>query len=241
MAVASGSRSLEPPRARVFGIETVIGALLLGGVALLGAFLAYHQGENRIDAWFYARIPHRKHAWLPDVLVDLGSVPALVLGSVVAVVVTIRRDPWRSLTCGLSPVLATLISDQIVKPLVDRYIAPGELTFPSGTVTVAAALATVAVLVTPPGWKPASVAGSIAALVGVCLSVLVLRWHFATDVIGACGLGIGVVLCVDGLVGLARRTGRDGAVAGPMVMPMGPVTSSGAGACRSPRSSPAAP
>jgi membrane-associated phospholipid phosphatase len=193
-------------------MEASIGFACLVGAVALGVFLAHHRGQNSLDAWAFARIPYWKHGQLPTTLVKLGSVPALVIGLGVVVFVSGTRDTVRTISCIVGPIVAVVIADEILKPLVARYIAIDESTYPSGTVTVIASVATALVLVTGSRWRVAIAVGSAITVVAVAFSVLVLRWHFLTDVVGGAAVGSGAVLLIDGLAMIA--------VPGPVPVPL---------------------
>jgi membrane-associated phospholipid phosphatase len=188
-------------------VEVSIGIACLAAAVVLGAFLAHHRGQNPVDAWAYAHIPYQKRGQLPDIVVQLGSVPALLIGVVVFSVVSINRDDLRWISSVVGPVVAVVLADEILKPLVGRYIALDELTYPSGTVTVAASLATALVLLAGSRWRTMIIVGAAIAVVAVALSVLAMRWHFLTDVLGGLAVGVGTVLLIDGMARIAASGG----------------------------------
>src|SRR5206468_3648905 len=83
--------------------------------------------------------------------------------------------------------------------IVDRTMGSG-LAYPSGHVTGAAALATVAVLLAHRQWgrraaRSVAVAAATLPLV-VGAGVVRLGWHYATDVVGGAAVGTATVLSV---------------------------------------------
>ncbi len=179
------------------GAEVALGLVALSLVAVLGAYLHRHPGLTHLDRVGYGHIPYRRKAQPWQTIVLVGSWPVLIVGSGVLVAVGWRRDRLRALACGLAPLAATVCADYVLKPLVGRYIAKDELTYPSGTVVIVAALATATVLAAP---RRRGLVAAIGALVTavLSLSVLVLRWHYPTDVVGGLLLGPGTALLLDG-------------------------------------------
>jgi membrane-associated phospholipid phosphatase len=153
---------------------------------------------NRLDTVGLALFPADLQArWAHD-LVGLGSLPALLGGVLVVLLVGVRQHRIRAIWCAAAPVLAVLIVQGIAKPLVDRHnLISGGLSYPSGTVAAAAALATAFALIV--SGRARFVVGSIGVLaaLGTCAAVVVLRWHYPTDALGGLAVGSGSVLLVD--------------------------------------------
>jgi membrane-associated phospholipid phosphatase len=116
-----------------------------------------------------------------------------------------------------------LIVQTVAKPLVGRQLE-GTLSYPSGTVTVAAALAAATVVVVPRYAKPiVTVLGGV-IVAAVCAAVVVLRWHYPTDAFGGVCVGAGLVFAVDGILIFVRnQIGGSPAQPTPRVMPCKPV------------------
>jgi hypothetical protein len=85
------------------------------------------------------------------------------------------------------------LSSQVLKPLLAHPRSTGGWSnlhsinpsaFPSGHTTASMSLALAAVLVAPRAWRPlvAAVFGAVA--VGVGLALVMLNWHFPSDVVG---------------------------------------------------------
>jgi membrane-associated phospholipid phosphatase len=81
--------------------------------------------------------------------------------------------------------------------MVGREIGGGSFTYPSGTVTAIAALSTALFLVSPRLARPFVALAGVAAVTGTGLAVLVLRWHYPTDVAGGVWVGGGAVFSID--------------------------------------------
>jgi membrane-associated phospholipid phosphatase len=187
--------------------------------AALGAYLHLRPGLNAVDRLGFALPQATTHSWrFFRTVTWFGTVPALVLGSLGAAMVawfTGRRDRWRALACLLGPPIAAALDQFVLKPLVDRRYL-GDYSFASGSVTVLAGVSTAWVLAVTRRTRPAAaVFGSlgVALMIG---AVVALRWHYPSDALAGVGLGVGVVLTVDGAAHiLAGRRAGGNAPGGP--------------------------
>jgi undecaprenyl-diphosphatase len=98
----------------------------------------------------------------------------------------------------VSPLLALLLTEQVLKPLVHRTHLGG-LAYPSGHESAPACLTTIlAVLVLRTGWRLVVKLAAVAALVlylALCAIALVgAFYHYATDTVGAVFLSVACVL-----------------------------------------------
>lgn len=108
--------------------------------------------------------------------------------------------------------------EHVAKPLVGRQIALHEFTYPSGTITVTAALAAAAFLVTPLRLRPLIALLGVGAVLGASAGVLTLRWHYPTDVLGGICVGVGAVFFIDAVAHLPwalRRSSTEASVESP--------------------------
>ncbi|MGA2805122.1 MAG: phosphatase PAP2 family protein [Acidimicrobiales bacterium] len=183
-------------------IEFLLGAGLLGAAALAGLLLARRPGPNRVDAAGFFFVPSDPSSHLANELVKIGSLPVLLAGIGVIFSVAIFRDWVRSLACAVSPIAAVEVVEHIAKPMVGREIGAGSFTYPSGTVTAVAALAAAAFLVSPRLLRPLSTVAGALLVAGAGWAVLVLRWHYPTDVLGGIWVGGGAVFLIDSLAHL---------------------------------------
>lgn len=183
-------------------VELLFGVCCLGAAAVAGLLLAKRPGPNRVDAAGYFIVPSDPHSHLANELVRIGSLPVLVVGVLTIFAVTVSRDWVRALACSLSPILAVEVVEHVAKPMVGREIGAGNFTYPSGTVAVVAALAAAVFLVAPRLVRPASLVLGTLVVLSVGWAVLVLRWHYPTDVIGGAWVGVGAVFSVDALAHL---------------------------------------
>lgn len=189
-------------RAGWAGAQLVLGTGLLGTAALAGLLLARRPGANRVDADGYFYLPSDSSSHVANEIVKLGSLPALVGGIVVIFLAAIFRDWVRAFVAGAAPAIAVLVVEHVAKPMVGRAINGGGYTYPSGTVTVVASLAAALLLVAPSLLRPLVLVLGIAAVAAVGVAVIVLRWHYPTDVVGGVCVGIGSVFFLDALAHL---------------------------------------
>ena len=204
-------------------VELLLGTGLLAAAALAGLLLAKRPGPNRVDAAGYFYVPSDPGSHLANELVKLGSLPVLVAGVIVIFLVAVFRDWVRAFACAAAPVIAVEVVEHIAKPMVGREIGAGSFTYPSGTVAVVAALAAAVFLVTPRMLRPVTGVLGIFVVIGVGWAVLVLRWHYPTDVMGGVWVGAGAVFFIDALVHLPwvllRREPKLDPFAGPSTSP----------------------
>jgi hypothetical protein len=89
-------------------------------------------------------------------------------------------------------VVAAAVTTESLKVLLEHQrvygvLAPhqvGATAFPSGHATGAMGMALAAVLVAPPRFRRGVAAAAAAYAFGVCTSLIILRWHFPSDVFG---------------------------------------------------------
>ena len=187
--------------------ETVAGASLVLLAGLASLVFRRHPGPIFLDDWGLSLIhPAVGNSFYVRVT-DLRSVPVLVAGSILAAVTVVGRDRLRALACLVGPGLSVVLVEWLLKPVIARRFA-GVPTFPSGTTTVVASVATAWALAVPRRFAPmAMVIGAF--LVGLeCIAVTALQWHLPTDALGGVAVGVGVVLVVDGLLHLALPSHR---------------------------------
>jgi membrane-associated phospholipid phosphatase len=179
------------------GIEFALGVAFLGAASLAGLLLAKRPGPNRVDAAGYFYLPSDPRSHLANELVRIGSLPVLVVGVIVIFLVAILRDWVRAFACAAAPIIAVEVVEHIAKPMVGREIAGGSYTYPSGTVAVVAALAAALFVVSPRFVRPFTAIVGALGVVGVAAAVLILRWHYPTDVAGGVWVGAGSVFLLD--------------------------------------------
>jgi len=118
-----------------------------------------------------------------------------------AIPVVLFASPFTTET--LKPLLAT--------PRIDEWLGDGEIAvaaWPSGHATAAMTLALLATLVTPPRLRPVVAALGALFAAGVGFSLLVLSWHWPSDVFGGF-LVAGMWTCLAAAVVLAATPDRE--------------------------------
>jgi membrane-associated phospholipid phosphatase len=208
MAIRS-TAPVEPPGRREWQArrELVVGGVLTLATAIAGVYLAIRPGAGLIDRWVLDVVHVHKTAAFKEVT-QVRYPLVVVVGSLGLAAVTVPRDRARALACLVGPPLALITCELVIKPSVGRTLG-GALSYPSGTVVAAAAVATAAVLATPARWRVVTGVITGAYALWVALAVVALQWHLPTDALAGCSYGVGVVLMVDALAwyGL-RRAGR---------------------------------
>jgi membrane-associated phospholipid phosphatase len=139
------------------------------------------------------------------------SLPYACAGLLCIGVALARGRRWRALaaacllvaTGATTQALKHVLAQPRVESWLDDQLPP--TSWPSGHSTAAMTLALCAVLVAPPAWRAATALLGGAFAVGVGYAVLVLGWHFPSDVLG--GLPRGRAVDVAGGRGPAPRRG----------------------------------
>ena len=186
--------------------------LLLAGVGFLALFVVVtmvivaHPGPNGLDRWGFDTLGYSPKSPTWTHITTFGSLIFLVAGSLaVGVVAGLSQDWWRAAACAGGPYVAVALAQWVIKPEIGRYYEQ-VLTYPSGSVTVVAALAAAAVVAVPGVLRwPVGFFGLVAIALE-SLAVVALRWHYPSDALGGALLGNGTVLVVAGVLGLLRFT-----------------------------------
>jgi membrane-associated phospholipid phosphatase len=209
-------------RSGVLVAELAAGVFLLGCAALAGLLLVHRPWPNRLDVAGYALLPADPTSRLYNDIALAGSLRVLVGGVVIAALVSFWQDRARALTCLVAPAVAVFVTEWVAKPLVGRRVSVvggvvGGNSYPSGTVTAAAALALVLVLAAPRLARPILAFPAVCVVGAVCAAVVAMRWHYPTDALGGLCVGVGTVLVIDGVLHLpgairARREASHGVV-----------------------------
>ena len=182
------------PRAKL-----LTGCALLAAVAVFGWYLSVHTGLNAVDRLAFRIIPNEwtEHPLL--LISDLGRPRVVIPAVAFCFFISLLWSRRRAITCVIAPLLAIGITEYIAKPAVGRTFG-GTLCYPSGHMTAVASVMAVFVLAVPPrfrGW--ALVIGVIVdSVVGVTL--MLLRWHYLTDVCAGASVAVGTTLIVDAIV-----------------------------------------
>jgi membrane-associated phospholipid phosphatase len=209
--------------------------------ALLG--LAYSVGPaQRIDSaalngfsavgnnWRVADLAERvSHAFNPAPF-------AVMVVALLAIALLLRR--YRQLVAASVLLVGANVSSQVLKPLLahprdlsgyDHASQLGAAAFPSGHATAAMSLALAAVIIAPHAYRPLVAAlGGLVAL-AVSGSLLVLSWHWPSDIVG--GYLLATAWCLVALAGLraaAIRWPQQGSMRRAIAAPSPAVVAGGA-------------
>ena len=162
--------------------------------------------------------------WLAYRVAKLADpVPFALCTVVLAGIAVYRRRPRQALAVLALLIGANLLA-QTLKVLLEHprhndFLGNAQLgadAFPSGHATASMSLALAAILVAPVAWRPVvAVVGALFAL-GVSESVLLLGWHFPSDIAGGFLVATGAALMAISALRAAEarwpeRTGRDAA------------------------------
>jgi len=164
----------------------ITGCVLLAIATLGGLYFAFFPASTPLDRLVDRLVPNewnsRPLQWTMGRLLP----SALVLGAALSCAVALMRDRRRGLTCLIAPAVAIAIAEYVMKPLVHRPISPGAvhgLSYPSGHMASTAAVVAVAVLGVPPRWRKLAVVIGAAVDVSVAVCLILLRYHYVTDVL----------------------------------------------------------
>src|SRR3954447_6061443 len=164
-------------------------------------------------------------ARLADMAVTLANpLPIAAMTLAIAAVALLRRRPLPAIVAAVV-VVAASATTELLKPLatVPRpaptpRFAPAVDGWPSGHMTGAMAVALCLVLVVPARLRPA------AAILGGCFAVaegygvLVLGWHYPSDVVAACAIATGWLALGVAVAGVVRERPNAG-VPRPLLWP----------------------
>jgi membrane-associated phospholipid phosphatase len=183
--------------------------LACAGALVLLALVAYGiDAAQRLDATVLAKfIAHgdSRAGSLAEVLVHLGDPLPLLVGLALACGIALARGRPNDAVAAVVVVAGANLTTQILKVLLahPRFQAVlggnqlGAVAFPSGHATAAASLSIAFLFVVPVDLR------AVVVLAGACLvgavgcSVMILAWHFPSDVVGgvlvASGWGFAVL------------------------------------------------
>jgi membrane-associated phospholipid phosphatase len=106
-----------------------------------------------------------------------------------------------------SQVLKVILAHPRVQPALAGYQL-GPEAFPSGHATAAMSLGLAVVLAAPARWRAAVAAAAAVYVIGVCTALLVLLWHFPSDVLG--GLLVASAFFFTAVAAVRRADGARG-------------------------------
>jgi membrane-associated phospholipid phosphatase len=196
-------RRLAPPLLAALACLVALGALAALALGL-------HAVRVRDAAVLHGFVALDRPAVRPlvDVLVHLcDPVPYALAGLALVVIAVVRGRPWRAGAVAVLLVVTGATTQALKHGIAEPRVATlwlhdpiGAFSWPSGHATAAMTLALCAVLVAPRSLRPLTALAGGAFAVGVGYGVLVLGWHFPSDVLGGFLVaGLWASLAVAGL------------------------------------------
>jgi membrane-associated phospholipid phosphatase len=194
---------LRGPLPALFGCAACVAGLV---ALMLAAY--YDAGAQRLDATALYGFTTLDTGLLRGAVwgfVLIGGVFPLALGLIGLYYLAGRWGRRREAIAATVVVVAANVTTEILKlalahPRIQPILGPHQVnaaSFPSGHATSVMSMAIAALLVVPPRWRAVTATGGAALVFGVTFSVLVLRWHFPSDVLGgllvATGYGFAAV------------------------------------------------
>jgi membrane-associated phospholipid phosphatase len=166
------------------------------GAVVIVAFFAYKVGPTiHLDASVLNRLSAPREGLrfdLATVVARLADPVPLALMTIAVVTLGLRWGRRRETLAAVAVVLGANLTTQVLKHLFEHHRyedflgpeQPWANAFPSGHTTAAVSVAIALLLVVPPRLLPRAVpiAAGFAAAVG--LAVVVIEWHYPSDVIG---------------------------------------------------------
>jgi membrane-associated phospholipid phosphatase len=190
-----------------------IGAPLAAWIACAGALVLLALVAYGIDAaqWADATLLTKFIALdgsvgsLAEAIAHLGDPLPLLAMLAAACGIALRRGRPLDAAAAVTVVAGANLTTQVLKvalahPRVQSVLGDhqlGPVAFPSGHATAATSIAIAFAFVVPPAWRAAAAALGAGLVVAVGCSVMVLAWHFPSDVLGgilvASGWGFAVL------------------------------------------------
>lgn len=164
------------------------GLATTGAVALLSPYARAHDTATLSG---FTVLSHTRAATFADAVARLVDPPGYIVLLLLLGATALARGRPRVALAVPAMMLLAVGSAELLKPLVDAsrsiHLAAsnvGDGSWPSGHATAAMAAALGAVIAVPRTLRPLAAALGTALTVGVSYSVLLLSWHFPSDVLG---------------------------------------------------------
>jgi membrane-associated phospholipid phosphatase len=203
------------PRAKSAAFAALACALAIVPLAVVAySWNAFQSVDLRI--FFHLRHDEGPLHALASVLVNLGDLAALLVLLAVACAIGLRNGRRREVLAAIVVVAGANLTTQLLKTTLEhaRHKAfehgielPWPNSFPSGHTTAAASIAVALLLVVPARHRFAAAVTGAALTAAVGFSVVILGWHYPSDVLG--GLLVVGTWAFAALAWLRVRGGRD--------------------------------
>lgn len=180
--------------------RVITGFVLLVVAAIGCLYFALFPGSTPLDRLVEWVLPNESNSRLLHWIVARGIPGALVLGAAFSCVLALFWDRRRAAVCLVAPAVALAITEYVMKPLVGRPVPTGDvhgLAYPSGHMAATAAVVAAAALAVPPCWRKLAFVIGTGVDVSVAICLILLRYHYATDVLGGAAVAIGATLLID--------------------------------------------
>lgn len=190
------------PMTALFGTarrRLLLGLALFAVVAIGGAYFAFVPGPTPLDRLAFGIIPSEYSRHSLTYIADIGRPRVVAPGVVICAFIAYFSDRRRAITCLVAPVVAIVMTEYLAKPAVGRTFG-GTLCYPSGHMTAVAALVCAFVIAVPARWRGLAAVLAIAVSIVVGVTLLLLRWHYLTDVVAGASVSIGSFLIVDAVL-----------------------------------------
>jgi membrane-associated phospholipid phosphatase len=203
------------PRARTAVLAAIACALAIAPLAVV----AYSWGPfESVDLRILIHLRHDGgpiHE-LASALVKLGGLVSLLVLLAVACAIGLRYGRRREVLAAIVVVAGANVTTQLLKTTLEHVRnkavehgmgLPWPDSFPSGHTTAAASIAVALLLVAPAAYRLTAAVAGLAIVAAVGLSVVILGWHYPSDVLG--GLLVVGTWAFAALAWLRIRGGRD--------------------------------
>jgi membrane-associated phospholipid phosphatase len=196
----------RPSRALLTAFGCVVGLILTGVIAFHWPLARARDAASL--AGFVSLSSHPRLDGLANVVAHSVDPTPYGIAGLVLMAIALYRRRW--LLAGVVPLtmFGAVASAELLKPIVahvrhDDWLGPSQqiasASWPSGHATAAMTLGLCAVIVVPAVARPVVALLGCALAIGVSYSILLLRWHFPSDVLGGyllAGLWISLALAV---------------------------------------------
>lgn len=193
-------------------------ALALALTGLLAALVPVVHVHDSATLQGFVVLDQPRVAPVADFVAHLADpLPYALIGLALAAVAAARRR--LSVALAIPPLLvATEVTTQLLKQLLahprfDEWLGASQIpaaSWPSGHATAAMTLALCAVIAAPAALRPLAAFAGGAFAIAVSYAILVLGWHFPSDVLGGYLVaGMWMSLAVASLSWLERRRPRE--------------------------------
>lgn len=203
------------PRVKTAFLAAIACALAIAPLAVIAYSWGPFQHADMGTLLHLRREEGPIHA-LASVLVDLGGLASLLVLLAVACAIGLRYGRRREVLAAIVVVAGANVTTQLLKTVLEHARSrafehgielPWPNSFPSGHTTAAASIAVALLLVVPAAHRFAAVVVGAAIAAAVGFSVVILGWHYPSDVLG--GLLVVGAWGFAALAWLRARAGRD--------------------------------